>query len=826
MGEAMRVYLQLTVLALLPVLCSACFYQAERKTAFGRLPYGVKQALYGLVFGLVAVCNTEFGVPIDGAVVNVRDAAPLCAGLLFGAPAGILAGFIGGVERYFAVFWGAGAYTQLACSIATVLAGLFGSILRKFVFENKKPTWYYGLAVGLIMETLHMLMIFFTNVSDVRTAFGYVQTCTVPMLVSNSLSVMCALLIVSALGKEKHQKPREKRNISQTFQRWLLACILVAFCATGIFTYAMQTKVSESETDSLLSLNLEDVRQDISDASDENLLSITREVAALLEREPNADNARLAEIAEDMDVAEINVIDENGVIVKGTNPSFWNYDMASGEQSREFLTLLDGAREYVQSYQPTSSDASVWRKYAGVVLSGGGFVQVGYDAAHFQEDIDRQVVGATRNRHVGEGGSLIICNEDQIIVSDRSGGEGLSLSEIGLHADAMSVPEGVRFSAEVHGTPSYCMYVTGEGYRIVAVLPQSEAVFTRNMSVYILVFMEVLIFAALFLLIYVLIKRLIVDNIRKINHSLAKITGGNLNEVVDVRSNAEFASLSDDINSTVTTLKRYIAEASARIDRELEYAKVIQYAALPQVFPPYPDRSELDIYASMDAAKEVGGDFYDFFLLGEDRLAFLIADVSGKGIPAAMFMMTSKTLIKGLAEAGHTPDEILTLANAELCKNNNAGMFVTAWLGILNLKTGALEYANAGHNPPLVRRNGRFEFLKGKGGFVLAGLENTQYKKGKLDLQPGDGIFLYTDGVTEAEDTAEHLYGSERLQALLQANSDDSARVLCEKVRADVDAFAGGAPQFDDITTLYLRFLKQKEDGHAGTNTGCNDRKY
>ena len=194
----MRVYLQLTVLALLPVLCSACFYQAERKTAFGRLPYGVKQALYGLVFGLVAVCNTEFGVPIDGAVVNVRDAAPLCAGMLFGAPAGILAGFIGGVERYFAVFWGAGAYTQLACSIATVLAGLFGSILRKFVFENKKPTWYYGLAVGLIMETLHMLMIFFTNVSDVRTAFGYVQTCTVPMLVSNSLSVMCALLIVSA----------------------------------------------------------------------------------------------------------------------------------------------------------------------------------------------------------------------------------------------------------------------------------------------------------------------------------------------------------------------------------------------------------------------------------------------------------------------------------------------------------------------------------------------------------------------------------------------------------------------------------------------------
>ena len=281
-------------------------------------------------------------------------------------------------------------------------------------------------------------------------------------------------------------------------------------------------------------------------------------------------------------------------------------------------------------------------------------------------------------------------------------------------------------------------------------MPKAEALFSRDISVYVTVFMEFVVFGVLFIFVYFLIKKLVVDNMEKVNRSLSEITGGNLDVVVDVRSNEEFASLSDDINSTVLTLKRYIAEAAARIDRELEFAKAIQHSAIPSVFPPFPGHSEFDIFASMYTAKEVGGDFYDFYFVGEDRIAFLVADVSGKGIPAAMFMMTSKTIIKGYAESGIPVNDVFTVANEKLCESNEAGMFVTAWMGVLELKTGLVEFANAGHNPPLVRhRNGKFEYLRVRPGLVLAGMEDIKYKKNELKLSAGDEIFLYTDGVTE-----------------------------------------------------------------------------
>ena len=363
------------------------------------------------------------------------------------------------------------------------------------------------------------------------------------------------------------------------------------------------------------------------------------------------------------------------------------------------------------------------------------------------------------------------------------------------------------FDAVVYGEKSLCRYIVSEGYYIVAAMPYTEAFFSRDVSVYVTVFMEFVVFGMLFIVVYFLIKKLIVDNMVKINRSLAKITSGNLDTVVDVRTNEEFASLSDDINSTVLTLKRYIAEAAARIDKELEFAKAIQHSAIPMVFPPYPAHGEFDIYATMDTAKEVGGDFYDFYFVGENKLGFLIADVSGKGIPAAMFMMTAKTLIKGYAESGKSVDEVFTIANAKLCESNEAGMFVTAWMGILDITTGLLEFANAGHNPPLVKHaDGRFEFLKSKSGFILAGMEGMKYRRNELVLSPGDEIYLYTDGVTEATNAENALYGEERLANLLNTMHGLSGEALCRAVKADIDAFAGDAPQSDDITMLYLKY--------------------
>ena len=277
---------------------------------------------------------------------------------------------------------------------------------------------------------------------------------------------------------------------------------------------------------------------------------------------------------------------------------------------------------------------------------------------------------------------------------------------------------------------------------------------------------------------------------------------------LDVRANEEFASLSDDINSTVATLKRYIAEAAARIDKELEYAKQIQLSALPTNFS---NGADYKIFAQMIAAKEVGGDFYDFYKLNENTVAFLVADVSGKGIPAAMFMMTAKTIIKDLAESGMPVDEIFTKANQKLCENNESGMFVTAWMGIVDITTGKMQFANAGHNPPLIKRaDGAFEYLKTRPGFVLAGMEGIRYHAGEIALGKGDRLFLYTDGVPEATNTDNQFYGENRLLAFMNNNLTLESTKILPALKTDIDEFVNEAPQFDDITMLSFDFKPAK----------------
>lgn len=805
----MKTFLWLSLIALFPVVLSALIYLTERTKAASKMSYIARQVITGIMFGGLAILGTEFGIKIDGAIINARDASPICAGLLFGAPAGIIAGIIGGVERWLAVIWGAGEYTQLACSVSTVLAGAFAAALRKYMFDNKKPKWYYCLAIAVITEIVHMLMIFLTNMNDVRTAFSFVRICSLPMIAVNGLAVMLAGALLSLLSVREHKTAHhDLKNISQSFQRFLLVCVTAGFLMTTVFTWALQTELAKNETSELVKLNIEDVREDILDASNKNLLELTKKIASRLNSAEKADTALLNELGKEFDIAEINVIDSQGIITASTYENFLEYDMRGGSQSAEFLVLLDGkTKEYVQNYQPTSSDPTISRKYAGIVLNDGGFVQVAYDAERFQKDIDDVVVGVTRNRHVGENGCIIIAGEDWNIVSDRHGNEGKNLDVSGVCIDRSTMPEGDLFNAVVYDDDAICSYIVSEGYYIVAVLPRTEAMFSRDISVYITAFMEFVVFGMLFIVVYFLIKKLVVDNMAKINRSLAKITSGNLDTVVDVRTNEEFASLSDDINSTVLTLKRYIAEAAARIDKELEFAKTIQHSAIPTVFPPYPGYSEFDIYAAMDTAKEVGGDFYDFYFVGENKLGFLIADVSGKGIPAAMFMMTAKTIIKGYAESGKSVDEVFTIANEKLCESNEAGMFVTAWFGVLDLLTGKVEFVNAGHNPPLVRhKDSTFDYLKSKPSFVIAGMEGMKYRRNEFFLSPGDEIYLYTDGVTEATDSENRLYGEERLVRFLNTLHGLSGEEICHAVKDDVADFVGDAPQFDDITMLYLKY--------------------
>ncbi len=805
-------YLRLLALIIISPAMTAVIYLFGKRSPIKGVPLLRREVIAGIAFSLSSIALTHMSIPLGGALVSTRDSAVLSASLIFGPVAGLISATVSAVERLFS----AGAtYTAPGAAITTFLSGVVGASLRYFMFDNRKPSWVYAFFITFSIEVVNMLFVFLTNMNDVRAAFALVESAAVPMILSNSVSSALALYVVSLFSPHSSRVKREKCTLllSQVFSRWLFACVILAFIISSAFIYVLQTRLSTSDASDMLALYISDVSDDINDASDENLLALTGKIRDELERRGEYDRAYLMELLEKYDVSEINIIGSDGIINLSTKLIYTGFNMAGGEQSREFLSLLDGKSEsLVQRYQRVSHTDGVDMKYAAFTLDEGGFVQVGYNSERFQRDISSTVVGLTRNRHVGESGFMLIANENNVLVSDPEGNEGKPLSVTGIRMLGESADTLIR--EIVYGDDSYIMYGVSEGYYIIGVMPVSEVVFARDISLCVTLFIEIMVFAMLFLLIYFLVKSLVVDNIQKINNSLEEITGGNLSASVDVRTNREFVSLSDDINSTVDTLKGYIKEAAERIDRELEAARTIQLSTLPSVFPPCSERTDFDIWATMDTAREVGGDFYDFYLLDDDRLVFLIADVSGKGISAAMFMMRAKTTIKSYSEHESDVAAILTKANSDLCKNNDAEMFVTCWMGIMDFRTNTVSYANAGHNPPLVRhKGGEWEYFRTRPGFVLAGLEETKYKSGELVLMPGDEIFLYTDGVTEAADSKNELYGEARLRKSLERlKSNENAEEICCGVKSDVELFVKDADQADDMTMLLLKIgVKENE---------------
>lgn len=288
-------------------------------------------------------------------------------------------------------------------------------------------------------------------------------------------------------------------------------------------------------------------------------------------------------------------------------------------------------------------------------------------------------------------------------------------------------------------------------------------------------------------------------------------TGHYPEEPLHLQSHDEIDFVAESINDMVESLKE-----KDRIGAELSLATDIQANMLPRIFPPFPEHDEFEIYATMNPAKEVGGDFYDFFLVDDRHLAMVIADVSGKGVPAALFMVIAKTLIKNYGQMGLEPHHVFTKVNQLLCDSNDAGLFVTAWMAVLDLETGMMDYVNAGHNPPLYKKaDGDFEYLRARPGFVLAGMEGMRYKMAQMQLHPGDKLYLYTDGVTEATNLDEELYGEERLLNFLNTHPATATETL-PMVRADIDEFVGEGEQFDDITMLMLDFHKLYSD-NSGT---------
>lgn len=659
-----------------------------------------KRIFIGLVYGMCAILSTHFGVIYERMTLNVRDIAPLAAGLFFDPVSGIIAGLIGGVERYIAgTYFGIGSYTRIACSISTCLAGFLAALLNVKLFKGKKPSTLYALCLGAVMEVFHMYVVFITHRNDMKQAFYVVRTCSIPMIIFTGIGMaLCAIVLLAIAGnlKDRMRKPTEDTvSISSRLQLWLFVCTLVMLVMTFFFSFSVQTRSAIQ----------------------------------------NAENT--------MDTGTQDIKEAYAYIIK-------NYDT---ESSRiEFEAVLG-------------------------------------------------------SRHIGENGRLYIVDSNMIVLSGEH--KGKNLSELGI----TNLPKTKLsyFESEILGEKSYCRYEeTDNGYIILTVLPMSEVFAGRNSNAYETAFADILLFSLVFILIYVLVQKIVVNNLDRINSSLAKITRGNLDEVVDVRASSEFASLSNDINLTVNALKGYIDQAEKRIEEELEFARRIQSAALPNVFT-FP-RDEFKLFATMDPAKEVGGDFYDFFFVDKNKVALVIADVSGKGIPAALFMMQSKTAIKGSAESGRMPGKIFEYVNDTLCEGNDADMFVTAWVGVIDLETGNVKCANAGHEYPVIqRKNGSWELLKDKHSAPLAVMEGMPFKEYELQLEPGDKLFVYTDGVPEAINENEEQYGTDRMIECLNKTQSEDMKTLLPALRDDITRFVNGAEQFDDITMLGFRFIKKTE---------------
>ena len=541
---------------------------------------------------------------------------------------------------------------------------------------------------------------------------------------------------------------------------------------------------------------------------------------------PQEINRRLKQIADDTMLDEIWITDEKGHAYLRNIPTIdftFSPDPKQQPQAHVFWPLLTGkAKRVVQEARQREVDTQVF-KYVGVTgVDKPRIVQVGYNAAFLQQL--RQRMGLTRlvNQLVSEGSVIAIRVLDKSMITvdyaERLRDDKLpEPSESDLANLRKLVSEG-RTESHLEGSLLKVAAPIGEeggelkGGVILVTLPtdrmqaaiRGETRLATAVSGLVLLFGSVMaIFGA----------RTISKPIADLTEMTRRIAGGDFTQQITIRAKneigvlaASFNEMTRRLNESIEHLKETTA-AKERIESELQIAHEIQMSMVPKIFPPFPDRSEFDIFAILAPAKEVGGDFYDFFFIDDDHLCFAVGDVSGKGVPASLFMALTKTLFKATAGNGGTPGEILARLNTEICRDNESCMFVTLFCAILNIRTGQVDYGNGGHNLPYYLLQRSVTPLENLGGRALGLVEQSPYASGRMVLAPGEALLLYTDGVTEAMDSRERLYSDQRLAEFLASNHGSSPRQIVDDLVSDVRSFAGAAPQSDDITALALRYF-------------------
>ncbi len=563
----------------------------------------------------------------------------------------------------------------------------------------------------------------------------------------------------------------------------------------------------------------------------------------------NVQDTLMAVNASQDNIASLYVATESGFMVQADYIPAKKFD-ENGKlmplEAKERPWYVGAAASGAPFFTPVTKDAHTPRLgiMCGVPVYRGGELVAVAGAGMYLDDMEDLV----RSVNLGGAGNACILNgRGQVLFSTYESGAlaaAVDAPDLRLSADAalsdmaeraVGGGKGVTL-LDVDGAPCYAAYAPMEavGWSMVVFLPQETveapthrllesintmtetafrdaAGYTVRAQYWLLALLGAAVLIAL--AVSVALSRQIVRPIRLLTDEVGAMQGDELDFHWTLDTGDETQTLADAFASLTQRMKDYIRENEAitaekeRIGTELSVATRIQAAMLPSIFPPFPERSDFDIYASMDPAREVGGDFYDFFLIDEDHLCLVIADVSGKGVPAALFMMASKIILQSCAMLGNSPAEILRLTNEAICSNNEAEMFITAWVGILELSTGKLTAANAGHEYPVLKRaDGGFELLRDKHGFVLGGIAGQRYTQYELQLEKGAKLFLYTDGVPEANAAGGEMFSLERMLGALNAAPDGTPEQILRGVRGALDEFVKDAEQFDDITMLCVEY--------------------
>ena len=557
------------------------------------------------------------------------------------------------------------------------------------------------------------------------------------------------------------------------------AISLLVYGALLAVFWTIGTHQAAEKTDAQLDYAILDFRSTIGGAIDTMLGYVAKTAVRHLGKAERRTMEEMADLARSLDIDELNIVSRSGVVIASNDPHSLGAVMANDPVMEPFMALTNGVTASVsQPFRPHARNPKVRAKYLAVAFPGGdGFVQVGLDERHFAMMLP-DILGYIFDEWLLGRTGFFLCADastDKLISNpSRHRNEADTLGDAGFDENAArpfeitsNTDPGRTFSQKLFGEKCYCRNYLFGGHRFVPALPAREYYDTRTVFVGVL---AVLLFIVL----------------------------------------AVFAWFVDRIFRYSDRLTAFYAAEDEQRAKDMEIAKTIQNSALPNTRPQSPC---FRLCAAMLPAKDVGGDFYDYFTLDANHYAFLIADVSGKGITAALYMMTVKTLIKDTLMAVHDPAAALTKVNTELCANNPANMFLTAWVGVMDLETGVVTFANAGHNPPVkimgrgdgAEQRNRTASISGKSGPVLAFMDGIEYKARQIKLEVGESLFLYTDGVTEATDVKMELFGEKRLDEALAVVSSSEPVSVCNVVRAAVAAFAAGAPQADDITVLSIR---------------------